>query len=360
MKKAIMFSVFFVLVISNIIPVFADKVLTDVTIKERITVPGCPPTQQAPLLLHEQQDQDGNKIKIYCSQGRYLMQYVTSTGTTYYVGGCFFDSGQNVIYKLVHYDKYTIFSNGTKKGENATFTRTWWYNFNAPQLPARTASNASDYEFEFDPATEILIKYNTVHNGTWETSKSYRIINVTQISNKTITNPDDPQKLVSYASPSAGEMSTIPADYVFTTPLPVTGYDNGTLSTVVFTQFLNNTLDITPISAKESSPFVFYVDLPGREISTLRYSLSQAPDGMTIDPKNGTISWTPGQEQAGDYNISVKVQDAVGFTTYQFTLPVEPLEGPAASGNYNFAILIAIVVSIIVVIVVFLKISKKF
>src|SRR5579872_1610446 len=173
MNKTVLFFVLSILTLANIMPVFADKVFTDVTVKERITVPGCPPTQQTPKLLHEQQDKDGNKIKIYCSQGRYLMQYVTSSGTTYYVGGCFFDSGVNVIYKQVHYDKYTQFSNGTKKGENATFYRTWWHNFNAPQLPVRTATNASDYEFEFDPVSEILIKYNTVHNGAWVTGRDY-------------------------------------------------------------------------------------------------------------------------------------------------------------------------------------------
>lgn len=43
----------------------------------------------------------------------------------------------------------------------------------------------------------------------------------------------------------------------------------------------------------------------------LMYSLdSGAPAGMTIDPRTGTISWTPTEEQgAGDYSVPVRVTD---------------------------------------------------
>lgn len=348
-----------VLIITNFNPVSADKVSTDVTIKESIPLPSCPATQQTPVLVHQQQDQDGNKIKIFCTQGRFLMVYITSSGTTYYIGGCFFDSGQNLVSKLVHYDRYTIFSNGTKKGENSTFTRVLWYNFNAPQQPARVASNASDYDFDFDPATEILMKYNTTHNGFWATSKNYTVLNMTKVANKTITNPDDPQKLISFVAPRGGEMATIPTDYAFTTPFPVTVLDNGTLSTIVFTEFQNNTFQTTPISAKEGIPFTFDVDYPGEDLGVVKYSLLEPPDGMTIDQKSGIISWTPTQGQAGSYDITVKVQDDLGSSIHKFSLPVEAAVGPTTSNNNSLILIVGIIAAIIIGIVIVLRIRRS-
>ena len=358
MNKWSIFFISFVLVVSSFIPVSADKVSTDVTFTESIDVGKCPSSQQTPVLVHEQQDSDGNKIKIFCTQGRFLMMYITSTGTQYYVGGCFFDSGANVIRKLVHYDRYTVFDNGTKIGENKTFSRTLWYNFNAPKLPVTTASNASDYDFDFDPVSEILMKYTTTHNGVWRTSTEYYVINMTKVANKTITNPDDPNKLISFASPRGGEMFTIPTDYAFTTPLPVSGLDNGKLSTFVFTQFVNNTFNIRSITAKENVPFKFDIDMPGEDLGVIKYSLLEAPQGMTIDHKDGIILWTPIAGQAGRYNISVKVQDDLGSSIHKFSLPVESAVQPPASNNYGLVMITTIIAAIIVGIVIFLRIRK--
>jgi VCBS repeat-containing protein len=50
-------------------------------------------------------------------------------------------------------------------------------------------------------------------------------------------------------------------------------------------------------------------DLPA---NNLTYSLEpNAPDGMTIDPKSGQISWTPTEIQgAGDYSVTVRLTDS--------------------------------------------------
>jgi len=42
---------------------------------------------------------------------------------------------------------------------------------------------------------------------------------------------------------------------------------------------------------------------------TLNYSLSNAPAGMSINASTGSISWTPGNSQAGSQNVTVTVTD---------------------------------------------------
>jgi hypothetical protein len=43
---------------------------------------------------------------------------------------------------------------------------------------------------------------------------------------------------------------------------------------------------------------------------TLTYSLSDKPDGMTIDPNTGLIKWRPDKTQQGTYEVTVKVADS--------------------------------------------------
>jgi hypothetical protein len=45
---------------------------------------------------------------------------------------------------------------------------------------------------------------------------------------------------------------------------------------------------------------------------SLRWSLAEAPAGMTIDPIYGVATWRPGKEQAGTHTIEVQVSDNHG------------------------------------------------
>jgi RHS repeat-associated protein len=56
---------------------------------------------------------------------------------------------------------------------------------------------------------------------------------------------------------------------------------------------------------------------------TLTYSLTQAPEGMGINPSTGLIAWTPNTAQVGNQTITVKVQDNGGLSDSQsFTILV--------------------------------------
>jgi hypothetical protein len=54
----------------------------------------------------------------------------------------------------------------------------------------------------------------------------------------------------------------------------------------------------------------------------LKYSGENLPQGATLDPANGTLSWTPGFSQAGSYQISIKLTD-VGGLSAELSVPVE-------------------------------------
>lgn len=64
-------------------------------------------------------------------------------------------------------------------------------------------------------------------------------------------------------------------------------------------------------------------DLPA---GALTYSLSSAPEGMTIDPATGQIRWTPNARQGGrSYDVAVTVTDAAGASDTK-TLKVNVLD----------------------------------
>ena len=70
-----------------------------------------------------------------------------------------------------------------------------------------------------------------------------------------------------------------------------------------------------------SSPNIEYLyrvlafDADAGEILT--FSLAQAPAGMTINPANGLVRWTPTGGQIGSHIVAVKVTDSVGEFAYQ-------------------------------------------
>lgn len=64
---------------------------------------------------------------------------------------------------------------------------------------------------------------------------------------------------------------------------------------------------------------------------TLVYSLTEKPEGMTIDPNMGLIEWRPNNNQQGDYDVSVKVTDAnqvPSSDVQSFTVTVASLSSP--------------------------------
>lgn len=63
----------------------------------------------------------------------------------------------------------------------------------------------------------------------------------------------------------------------------------------------------------------------------LVYSLTNKPEGMTINEVTGLIEWKPTRSQAGDHDVTVRVADNYktrGVDTQSFTITVTSLESP--------------------------------
>ena len=90
-----------------------------------------------------------------------------------------------------------------------------------------------------------------------------------------------------------------------------------------------------PTSATEGSLYSYAVTASDADGDTLGFSLDVAPVGMTIDVSTGVIAWTPGSNQAGSHDVTVRVTDARGLAaTQSFSVAVASLNhAPAASGN---------------------------
>ncbi|TDX48919.1 putative Ig domain-containing protein [Orenia marismortui] len=70
----------------------------------------------------------------------------------------------------------------------------------------------------------------------------------------------------------------------------------------------------------------YYYDVEASDIDgdNLTYSLVQAPTGMKIDPDSGEINWTATEEDVGEHNVTVKVEDEEGLSdTQSFVIEVE-------------------------------------
>lgn len=75
------------------------------------------------------------------------------------------------------------------------------------------------------------------------------------------------------------------------------------------------------ITATTRQQYTYDVDAIDADGDVLKYSLVAAPQGMTIDENTGLISWNPGTQTAGNYNINVRVEDGKGgFDNQAFTL----------------------------------------
>ncbi len=90
-----------------------------------------------------------------------------------------------------------------------------------------------------------------------------------------------------------------------------------------------------PTSATEGSLYSYAVTASDADGDTLGFSLDVAPAGMTIDVSTGVIAWTPGSNQAGSHDVTVRVTDARGLAaTQSFSVAVANLnQAPAASSN---------------------------
>jgi hypothetical protein len=65
------------------------------------------------------------------------------------------------------------------------------------------------------------------------------------------------------------------------------------------------------------------VEVVDEDGDILEYSLPEGPDGMTIDPATGLITWTPGKDQIGDHEVVIEVSDGTVQLQQRFSVAVK-------------------------------------
>jgi hypothetical protein len=124
----------------------------------------------------------------------------------------------------------------------------------------------------------------------------------------------------------------------------VTAYDDDAASTEMVSPELvlaNSPPEIAGIPKPERDGDAFRYQFEAKDPDgdrSLRYALSAAPPGMTIDPIYGVATWRPTQEQAGKHVIEVMVTDNHGDGSklrfeVDVTATVTPPPGAAGAGK---------------------------
>jgi predicted transcriptional regulator len=86
------------------------------------------------------------------------------------------------------------------------------------------------------------------------------------------------------------------------------------------------------------------------DLRHLVYSIVLAPDGMSIEPTTGVISWTPKADQVGKHNVTVQVSDGKDNTSAKFEIEVVE-DGEKGSPIFNsFFIIITTTIILMVII----------
>jgi len=88
--------------------------------------------------------------------------------------------------------------------------------------------------------------------------------------------------------------------------------------------------------ANEGEPYTYDAEATDPDADdTLTFSLPLCPTGMSVNPDTGVIQWTPGADQTGNQDVTVKVKDNYDrFDTQTFIITVNAINlGPTANDD---------------------------
>lgn len=333
----------FLIIASFITPVLGDTIVTGDTIVPIPLTRPCFPTTNG-IVIHAQTHVDGSRVEVVCDGGQYRMKYIKRDGTTVFVGKCPFARGRNEVYKKL---TATIVTNqsGTFL-TNETVNKTFWISFDAPPVSFGPPTTNGDRIWVFDPVRNNVTRQETKHEGQWiNVTDPVTRRNVTMYvpngstvrpngNATTIPAPSSPG-LLSLIPDTFDEtgvgMSGTPIEYVYTTPVPVTGIENGKRITIVLTMPIDSEIpEIQTVEAEEGRLFAFDINFPGENAGLVTYTLIEAPEGMTLGETDGILSWTPQAGQAGDHTVTVSI-NYPGLTpdVDTFILPVKKASEPS-------------------------------
>ena len=97
-------------------------------------------------------------------------------------------------------------------------------------------------------------------------------------------------------------------------------------------------------SAPEGQPYVYPITFFDENMPSVELLLTQAPEGMTLDPLSSTLNWQPNFKTQGLYPVTITANDSEGqVSTQTFTLEIintnqapEFVSLPVLEGKENF------------------------
>jgi len=90
-----------------------------------------------------------------------------------------------------------------------------------------------------------------------------------------------------------------------------------------------------PETVKLGNTYSYQVEATDDNNTDLKYSLAIFPEGMTVNPSTGIITWIPTESQLGENEVSLKVSDGWMSSTQDFTVEVKMVVLSSISVNPN-------------------------
>src|SRR4029450_13344345 len=139
-----------------------------------------------------------------------------------------------------------------------------------------------------------------------------------------------------------GNQDANSADQNATLSVQAAGYRTSDISVLVRDDDPSRPRLITPLKTQAVVGLPYQVDFDATGVPAPTFSLFDAPEGMTIDPSTGLVTWTP--TQTGGCAVHVRAEndqgtDGVGFSvTVNSDQPpiafiLQPLDGSTISGS---------------------------
>ncbi|MGA1793445.1 MAG: putative Ig domain-containing protein [Thermoplasmatota archaeon] len=170
-----------------------------------------------------------------------------------------------------------------------------------------------------------------------------------------------------HASDHIGDNITVtglePGRTYFWTVIPNDGCSDGACTSGVLSFRVNykptfKTVEDQKVSAGTDFKYkISCTDQDAEDIPNLRYSLKEAPTGMTISEETGMIRWTPRDDQVMLHTVTVEVSDGIESNT--ITFEIEVAEGESSTTSLLLIILIAVIAIILVALGIFLVLRVK-
>lgn len=73
-------------------------------------------------------------------------------------------------------------------------------------------------------------------------------------------------------------------------------------------------------------PYKYQLDIEDDSKTRVVFTLPVSPEGMTMDASTGLLMWTPTQEQIGEHDVIIRVNDGWYKDEQEFTITVSPVQ----------------------------------